>query len=121
MTNEKKTERLVYEHFERYNNLIIIEEQASDIAKIDKLLKNASKKGIGKGRPEFIISFLHHPDLLVVIECKAEVNKHESSNKDKYADFAVDGALLYASFLSREFDVIAIAVSGEERQTLKVS
>lgn len=121
MANEKKTERIVYSHFEKSNDIIHIEEQASDITKIDKLLKSASKKGTGKGRPEFIITYNKNADLLIVIECKADITKHESSNRDKYADFAVDGVLLYASFLAKEFDVLAIAVSGETKQQLKVS
>jgi type I restriction-modification system DNA methylase subunit len=121
MANEKKTERIVYSHFEKSNDIIHIEEQASDITKVDKLLKSASKKGTGKGRPEFIITYNKNADLLIVIECKADITKHESPNRDKYAEFAVDGVLLYASFLAKEFDVIAIAVSGETKQQLKVS
>lgn len=121
MANEKKTERIVYTHFEQFKDVIHIEEQASDNIKIDKLLKNASKKGTGKGRPEFLITYNKNADLLIVIECKAEITKHESPNKDKYADFAVDGVLLYASYLSKDFDVLAIAVSGETKQQLKVS
>ena len=121
MANEKKTERIVFSHFEQSKTIIHIEEQASDNAKIDKLLKTASKKGNGKGRPEFIISFNKNADLLIVIECKADVTKHESSNRDKYADYAVDGVLLYASYLAKDFDVLAIAVSGETTQNLKIS
>ncbi len=121
MANEKKTERIVYAHFEKSNDIIHIEEQASDIPKIDKSLKSASKKGTGKGRPEFLITYNKNADLLIVIECKAEITKHESSNRDKFADFAVDGVLLYASYLSKDFDVLAIAVSGETQQQLKVS
>jgi type I restriction enzyme M protein len=121
MANEKKTERIVYSHFEKSNDIIHIEEQASDIPKIDKSLKSASKKGTGKGRPEFLITYNKNADLLIVIECKAEVTKHESPNRDKFADFAVDGVLLYASYLSKDFDVLAIAVSGETKQQLKIS
>ena len=121
MANEKKTERIVYSHFEKSKEIIHIEEQASDVSKIDKLLKSASKKGTGKGRPEFIITYNKNADLLIVIECKADIRKHESPNRDKYVDFAVDGVLLYASFLAKEFDVLAIAVSGETKQQLKVS
>ncbi len=121
MANEKKTERIVYTHFEQSNDIIHIEEQSSDISKIDKLLKSASKKGSGKGRPEFIITYKKNADLLIVIECKADITKHESANRDKFADFAVDGVLLYASYLSKDFDVLAIAVSGETQQQLKVS
>jgi type I restriction-modification system DNA methylase subunit len=121
MANERKTEQIVRSHFEKSNDFIKIEEQSSDIPKIDKLLKVASKKGEGKGRPEFIITFNKNNDFLIVIECKADITKHESPNKDKFAEYAVDGALLYASFLSKEYDVLAIAVSGETQQQLKVS
>ncbi len=121
MTNERKTEQLVRKHFEKFADKIIIEEQKSDNAKIDKLLKTASKKGTGQGYPEFIISFKENSDLLIVVECKAEVTKHESKNKVKYSEYAVDGALLYASYLSKSFDVIALAVSGETKQSLKIS
>lgn len=121
MANERKTENIVRSHFEAFSDLIQIEEQVSDQVKIDKLLKTASKKGTGKGKPEFLISFKTHADLLIVIECKANVSKHESPNRDQYVDFAVDGALLYASYLSKDFDVLAIAVSGETKQNLKIS
>jgi type I restriction enzyme M protein len=121
MANERKTERIVYSHFEKFKDIIHIEEQSSDISRIDKLLKTASKKGIGKGRPEFLITYNKNLDLLIVIECKAAISKHESPNRDKYADYAVDGVLLYASYLSKDFDVLTIAVSGETTQELKVS
>ncbi|MBL1181612.1 MAG: N-6 DNA methylase [Bacteroidetes bacterium] len=121
MANERKTEKIVRSHFEKFDDIIYIEEQASDNAKIDKLLKTASKKASGKGKPEFIITYKRNSDLIIVIECKAAVTKHESSTRDKYSDFAVDGALLYASYLSKDFDVLAIAVSGETKQHLKVS
>ena len=113
MANERKTEIITRDHFSKFLDFIYIEEQRSDNPKIDKLLKSASKKGGGKGYPEFIISYKTNPDLLIVIECKADVTKHESKDRDKYADFSVDGALLYASYLSKGFDVLAIAVSGE--------
>ena len=121
MANEKKTERIVYAHFEKSNGIIHIEEQSSDISKIDKLLKTASKKGIGRGRPEFLITFYKNTDLLIVVECKADVSKHESPNHDKFAEFAVDGVLLYASYLSKDYDVLAIAVSGETKSQLRIS
>ncbi len=121
MANERKTEIITRKHFEKFQDIIEIEEQSSDNPKIDKLLKTASKKGTGKGRPEFLISYKKNSDLMVVIECKAEVTKHESKNKDKYSEYAVDGVLLYASYLSKSFDVLAIAISGETKQELKVS
>ncbi|MBI4825346.1 MAG: N-6 DNA methylase [Nitrospirae bacterium] len=119
--NERKTESIVRSHFGKFKDIIHFEEQASDNAKINKLLKSASKKGSGKGRPEFLISFFGNSELLIVIECKADNTKHESPTKDKFSEFAVDGVLLYSSYLSKDFDVLAIAVSGQTKQQLKVS
>lgn len=121
MANERKTEIIVRNHFNQFLDKIEIEEQKSDNAKIDKLLKTASKKGSGKGYPEFLITYNTNSNLLIVIECKAEVTKHESKTKDKYSDYAVDGVLLYSSYLSKDFDVLAIAVSGESKRNIKVS
>ncbi len=121
MANERKTEIITRNHFNQYLNDIEIEEQSSDNIKIDKLLKNASKKGNGKGYPEFLITYKTNSDLLIVIECKADVQKHESKNKNKYSECAVDGVLLYASYLSKSYDVLAIAISGEKKSNLKVS
>lgn len=121
MANEKKTEAIVRTHFEQFKSSLLIEEQQSDNPKIKKLLATASKKASGNGRPEFLISYNINLDLLIVIECKANAIKHESQNRDKYADYAVDGVLLYASYLSKDFDVLAIAVSGEHKQNLRVS
>ena len=97
MANERITEDIVRKHFNSYSDECTIEEQKSSNPKIDKLLKNASKKGGGKGHPEFIISSLkNNPDFIIVVECKANIAKHQSSTSDKYDEYAVDGALLYA-------------------------
>lgn len=121
MGNERITENIVRRHFSSYSDECIIEEQKSSNPKIDKLLKNASKKGGAKGYPEFIISIKNNLDFIIVVECKANIVKHQSSTLDKYDEYAVDGALLYASFLSKEYDVLAIGVSGQNLKELKVS
>jgi type I restriction enzyme M protein len=125
MPNERKTETLVRNRLEKAGYFrthdVIVEEQQSDSPRIDKLLKHASKKGQQKGYPEFIITSTTVSDFLIVIECKADATKHISKTRNKYADYAVDGALLYASFLSKEFDVLAIAVSGDSVATLRMS
>jgi len=122
MSNERITEDIVREHFKKDANFsnIVIEEQKSNNRKIDKLLKNASKNGNGDGRPEFIIQFNENSDLLIIVECKADIKKHISTSGDKYKDYAVDGVLLYSSFLSKEYDVLSIAVSGD-KINLKIS
>lgn len=119
--NERKTETMVRKHFEMFLDDIILEEQSSDNPKIKKLLSTASKSGLGGGYPEFIIQYKNNPDFIIVIECKADITKHESLNRDKYRDFAVDGALLYSSYLSKEFDVLSIAISGETNSNKKIS
>lgn len=53
--------------------------------------------------------------MVVLIECKAEVKFHESTNRDKAADYAVDGVLHYARHLSPNYTTIAIAVSGTKK------
>ena len=103
------------------NGDVRVEEQQSDNKRIAKLLQNASKAGTGKGYPDFIITSGAHPDLVLVVECKADVRRHESTSHDAYKDYAVDGALLYASFLSREYDVIAIGFSGEREIDFRLS
>lgn len=104
-------------------NQIIVERQQSTNTKIQNLLSKASKssKGTGSGYPDFIIRTAKYPQLLIVVECKAETKYHESETKINYANYAVDGALLYASFLAKEYDVIAIGVSGQTKQELRLS
>jgi hypothetical protein len=124
MANERKTEKIVRDYLAKlgyYKKGFVVYEQQCDNPKIDKLLKNASKKGDGKGYPEFIIQSDKYSDLIIVIECKADIKKHESQTRDKYSEYSVDGVLLYASFLSKEYDVISIAVSGETTAELKIS
>jgi len=125
--NERITENIVRDKLRElsyYNkdNDIIIEEQKSQIEEIKKLLQTASKTGKGGiGAPEFIISTPSTPDFLIIFECKADTKNHESENKDKPKDFAVDGALHYAKYLSKSYNVIAIAVSGQSVSSLKIT
>lgn len=106
MANERITENIVRKHFQKDENLddVIIEEQQSQNIKINKLLKNASKKGDGRGCPEFLINYKNR-DLLIVIECKADKRDHNKAESE---------AKHYSSFLNKDFDVISIAVSGQK-------
>ena len=125
MVNERVTENFfrnfVYQDDLYKNKKVIFEEQASANTKINKLLKNASKCGNKNGYPEFIIQYKDNPDFIIVVECKADSKFHESKNKDKYKDYAVDGVLLYSSFLSKEYDVLSIAISGQQKNRLRIS
>lgn len=124
MANERVTEdavdailrQLGYFDDETY----AVEKQQSNVAAIKTALSKAGKAGRGGvGRPEFIITSNEAPDMVMVIECKAKITQHESKNRDRPADYAVDGVLHYARALSQNFTVIAVAVSGD-RQHLKI-
>lgn len=123
MANERITENIVRNLLRDKgyyaSDDIVIEEQSSNNPKINKLLKTASKTGKGKGYPEFIISFKSNPNDIIVIECKAQTTQHESKDKKQYKDYAVDGVLLYATYLKDGFNVTAIAVSGQNEKEKK--
>ena len=104
----------------------------SSVDKIEGLLKAAGGKpkecelddfsqgGKGKAKPEYIITFNDDLHTLIVVECKNSVKKHCSPEKNRPGNFAVDGVLYYAKFLRREYNVIAIAVSGTSTDYMKV-
>jgi hypothetical protein len=127
MANEKKTEGIVRDKLRalgyfQADNGISVEEQKSEIAKIKSLLSHSSKNLLqNPGYPEFIISNLKDTGFIIVVECKADVKKHESAGRDRVADFAVDGAIHYAKSLSKHFTVVALGVSGSTASSLKVS
>ena len=61
MANERITENIVRQYIQKdelfTGNKIIVEEQYSENIKINKLLKNASKSGSGKGCPDLLFNF----------------------------------------------------------------
>lgn len=103
----------------------------SSVDKIENLLKQAGGKpreceladysqgGKGKAKPEYIITFDDDIHTILVVECKSSVKKHCSRELNKPSLFAVDGVLYYAKFLKKEYNVIAIAVSGTTTQNMK--
>lgn len=142
--NERNTENLVRDSLRKLgyfseDNPIVIEEQKSNIEAVRRILRTTSKSGKGGiGAPEFVISSPDNPDFLVVVECKASNKDHispifsndfenipELEAEDAYSKrvqrFAVDGVLHYAIHLSKEFNIIAVAVSGETKSSLTIS
>jgi protein-L-isoaspartate O-methyltransferase len=103
------------------------------IAKLEKALKRAGGKpavravddysqgGNGKARPEYIITFNKKPKTIMVVECKKAASKHISEKLDRPKGYAVDGVLYYAKFLKEDYNVIALAVSGTKKDTIKAS
>ena len=124
MANERITEDLVRSHFkdDALFTSIKWEEQRSSSKRIQDLLKGESKgKGKGNGYPEFILFFPTDSRYIIVVECKAKVSDHCSPTFNEPVKYAVDGVLHYAKALSADFNVIAIAVSGQNNTELKVS
>ena len=126
MANERITENIVRNHFinDPLFNSTKFEEQKSNNIRVSECLSNASKNGKEKniGKPEFIITFpTQNMEYAIVIECKASTSQHQSEKQDKPRDYAVDGVLHYSRHLSKEFNVISIAVSGEDESTMLVS
>lgn len=104
------------------DDAVLVERQQSRVASLRRLLQLASKTGgTGAGYPDFIVTSPDRPDWVVLIEAKASSHRHESVDRSRVADYAVDGVLHYASFVAREFNVIAIGVSGEDVVSFKVS
>lgn len=120
--HESKAEEVIRGHFRRFSGKIELEEKKSSSPRVQKLLATASKTGSGNpGFPDFIGFFKDHPDLVLVVECKGDVAKHESESRERWRDYAVDGVLFYSDHLAKEFDVLSIAFSGTEKRSGRVS
>lgn len=120
MTNERITEGLVDDALRRNGyyedpSTVLVEKQQSTVVAIRNALARASKSGKGgRGLPEFIITSPPTPDIVLIIECKGDIAKHESKARNRPKDYAVDGVLHYARALSGKYSVIAVAVSGDD-------
>lgn len=114
MGSERVTENIVRQHFQDDPNFkkVIFEFQGSENNVIKNLLKNASKTGAGRGMPEFVIQFKERSNFVILVECKANIKDHQEAEKD---------AKHYSSFVAREYDVLSIAVSGQNIKNLKIS
>lgn len=80
-------------------------------------LSDYYEKGKGRAKPEFIITLNDIPNTIIVIENKKNSKKHISSELNKPSGYAVDGVLYYAKHLSKFYNVIAIAISGNKEDT----
>ena len=120
---EVKTDFWVYELLKEAN--LNLEPQGSSIKEINEALKTASKNKSGNvGFPEFIGVV---KDFLLVIEDKADVNKHIKLKENKsisfevkdIKDYAVNGALFYGKHLAANTNykkIIAFGISGDEKR-----
>lgn len=98
--------------------------QGSTILEVNKALSTASKRGTGQvGFPEYVGVV---KDFLIVIENKADINKHTNRDENELiktdiksiTDFAVNGALFYGLHLSKNTSykkILALGISGNEK------
>lgn len=98
--------------------------QGSDVKEIDEALATASKHGTGNaGYPEYVAVV---KDFVIVIEDKADLNKHEKLTDTDIidtvtkavTDYAVNGAYFYAKHIAQNSSfkkIFAIGVSGDEK------
>ena len=111
MSNEEKcrdaVSRLLRQHGYEDTQEIIVEKETSDDKKLQRLLRRASKKGPGQGKPDFIIRSRKLPETVIVGECKASVSMHKRAFKE---------ALHYAKFLASKYHVFVLAASGENAE-----
>jgi type I restriction-modification system DNA methylase subunit len=138
MPIEQYTESLVLQEMkctlgENAFGFVFPQGDVSSVDKLEKLLKKAGGKpticqlvdysqgGNGKAKPEFLITFNKQSNTIIVVECKNSTKKHTSENLDCPKGFAVDGVLYYAKFLKESYNVIAIAVSGTKKDSVKVN
>lgn len=118
---EAKTDLWVYKLLTQAD--IELEPQGSSIKEINEALKTASKKGTGNvGFPEYVGVV---KDFIIVIEDKANVEKHINKENDvilqdqkSCVEYAVNGALFYAKHLIKNTSfkkVIAFGISGNQK------
>ena len=108
-------------NFKSLNKDVTVWAKRSENRLIDDLLSKASKRRTDKpGYPEFIVLDQKY-NIVIVIEDKRDPKFHLYDKIDEgIADYAVNGALWYASFLKGTFDVIAVGVSGSTIEELQI-
>lgn len=108
--------------------------KGTDYDWLSDIFSKASKKQTlkRKGTPDFMI-VKDSSNVIIVIECKGSVENHTNlsdikgykthgfGSAEETEGYAVNGALWYASFLSDNYDVVAIAISGQVIHECKVT
>ena len=120
--NMLRTQNYIDGNFNNINKDVTVWAKKADNAIIHKILSNASKKQTGnQGYPEFII-YDKNNELIIVIENKKDCKYHiyEKDIGQRVSEYAVNGALWYASFLKEHYNTIAIGISGSTIDNFKI-
>ncbi len=117
--NERKTEYLTEESLKEAGfKGEDFQFQGAEEAEIQRCLPSKKSARNGAGKPEFIIRLNGDAADLLVVECKLDKSKHASEknldgdSKLVPVDYAEDGVIHYMKGLSKEFNVIGLAISG---------
>ena len=138
MANEQFTEKIVLNEMncnigENPFGYVFPQGDVTSVEKIKNALEKAGGKpklcplndyhstGKGRAKPEFIITFNDDISTIIVIECKKNVKYHATNTFHSPQTYAVDGVLYYAKYLKEYYNVIAIGVSGTEKNKIKVN
>lgn len=110
--------------------------QGSEDKNIQGLLKSKSSRKAGRGKPEYTIKLNGIASDLLVIECKKDKKLHGSSSAKKVTfsleeinnltdkeivSYAEDGVLHYMASLMSQYNVVGLAISGEDENDLEIS
>lgn len=120
--NMLRTQNYIDGNFNSINKNVSVWAKKAEHAIIDNILSTASKSQTGnKGYPEFII-FDQNNNLVIIIENKKDSKYHiyEKDIGQRVSEYAVNGALWYASFLKDQYNTIAIGISGNTIEALKI-
>ncbi|MCM1306397.1 MAG: N-6 DNA methylase [Bacteroides sp.] len=138
MSNERYSENLVLEemgvHLGKNDfGYVFPQGETGNYGEIEKCLRKMGGKpsvcklddmltvGLGKAKPEYIITFNDDKNTILLVECKRNLKDHKSRNLDMPQKYSVDGVLFYAKHFKDIYNVIAIAVSGTSKENLKVN
>lgn len=126
MASERKTENMLEQAFKLAGFTDDdFHFQGSEDDEIQRCLPSKRSGTAGKGKPEHIIRLNGDAADILVTECKQDKSEHASApnltdiSPLKAAKYAEDGVIHYMKGLSKEFNVIGLAVSGTD--TLQIT
>ena len=105
--NERNTEQIVENWLK---NFVKDEIEVIRQPSLQGMSKN-SKNNLG--RPDYVVKFNNHSEILIVIECKSLIEKHEQAIKEVNH---------YAKFYENQYDkILKIAISGQNEKKCLVT
>lgn len=112
-TEDLFREKLIQQGYTDENG-ITVDRQTCRLSEINALFQGASKTegSCRAGYPDFIITNRIYPGIVILVECKADNNDHVQAEEE---------VIHYSKFLAGKYDVVICAVSGQTKETLKIT